>query len=446
LYNRDAIFLRDLESFLSQYYKGLEAASKSISEALSDGELVIFIKLFILLYADDTVVMAEDPLELQKALDAMHAYCTKNKLTVNISKTKVIIFARGKVRKFPKFMYGGQTLEVTDDYTYLGVVFNYNGRFNKAIAKQQTQATRAMYAVLNKSKKLCLPVDIQIQLFDAMVKLILLYGSEVWGFQNLEIIEKVHLKFMKIILSLNKSTSSCMVYGELGRYPLKYSINTRMISYWGRLLTGKENKLSVVLYKTMLKQSSNNVESYQWLDKVKSILNECGLSYVWENQTFSSLSWLKHSVQQISQDQYKQNWHSDVTEGRKCLNYRIFKTKFILEPYLLSLPENLRRKMSKFRCRNVKIPIELGAHRNIPREDRKCTLCELDELGDEYHYVFMCPFFTKERHNFVKKYFWDKPSAPKLCELLNSKGKNLRNIGKFIAAIMDKFNSKIKEI
>jgi hypothetical protein len=37
-----------------------------------------------------------------------------------------------------------------------------------------------------------LSVKIQLDLFDKMVKPILLYGCEVWGFSNNDIIEKVH--------------------------------------------------------------------------------------------------------------------------------------------------------------------------------------------------------------------------------------------------------------
>jgi hypothetical protein len=54
-----------------------------------------------------------------------------------------------------------------------------------------------------------------------MVKPILLYGCEVWGFSNNDIIEKVHLKFCQLLLHLNSSTPSYMIYGELGRYLLE---------------------------------------------------------------------------------------------------------------------------------------------------------------------------------------------------------------------------------
>jgi hypothetical protein len=52
-----------------------------------------------------------------------------------------------------------------------------------------------------------------------MIKPIVLYGCGVWGFSNNDIIEKVHLKFCKLLLHLKSSTPSYMIYGELGRYP-----------------------------------------------------------------------------------------------------------------------------------------------------------------------------------------------------------------------------------
>jgi hypothetical protein len=33
-----------------------------------------------------------------------------------------------------------------------------------------------------------------------------------------------------------------MVYGELGRYPIDIDIKVRTISYWARLLSGKQAK------------------------------------------------------------------------------------------------------------------------------------------------------------------------------------------------------------
>ena len=80
--------------------------------------------MFVLLYADDTIILAENACELQKALDAVHDYSGMHKLTVNIKKTKIIVFSRGKVKRFSTFKYGDNTIEVASDYIYLGITMN----------------------------------------------------------------------------------------------------------------------------------------------------------------------------------------------------------------------------------------------------------------------------------------------------------------------------------
>ena len=109
-----------------------------------------------------------------------------------------------------------------DSYVYLGVEFNYNGSFTKAINKQVGQAKRAMFGLLAKAMKLNLSVDIQCDLFHQLVLPILLYGSEIWGYSCLNQAEIFYRKFLKRILKLNSSTPNCMVYAEVGKFQLKY--------------------------------------------------------------------------------------------------------------------------------------------------------------------------------------------------------------------------------
>ena len=86
------IHLNELEHPVSRNYKGLDMLTGEIHNNLFDDDAV-FLKMYVLLYADDSIVMAET----QSTLNAACEYCQTWHLTINTSKTKVIIFSRGKV-------------------------------------------------------------------------------------------------------------------------------------------------------------------------------------------------------------------------------------------------------------------------------------------------------------------------------------------------------------
>ena len=94
------------------------------------------LNLFVLLYADDTVIMAENECGMQKNLNLLNGYCNCNGLRVNIRKTKIMVFARSKtrLRNLPTFKFGNLDLVLVDDYVYvyLDICFNWNGSFVKA--------------------------------------------------------------------------------------------------------------------------------------------------------------------------------------------------------------------------------------------------------------------------------------------------------------------------
>ena len=89
-------------------------------------------------------------------------------------------------------------LDVCFNYVYLDVNMNYNGRFVVAKQRQYVQVQKAMCSLTKKSRQLLLPTDIIFQLFDHTVVPILLCGCEVWGYENCDINEKLHLEFRRI--------------------------------------------------------------------------------------------------------------------------------------------------------------------------------------------------------------------------------------------------------
>ena len=64
-------------------------------------------------------------------LNIFEKYCDKWKLTVNISKTEVLIFFKGRNLNNQKFYFKGTELEVVKEYKYLGIFLSRTGSYIK---------------------------------------------------------------------------------------------------------------------------------------------------------------------------------------------------------------------------------------------------------------------------------------------------------------------------
>lgn len=86
------------------------------------------LKLFLLLYADDIVLFANSAIELQNSINILETYCQRWRLTVNTTKTKVLIFRKGgRLPSNLKFTYNGVEIEIVRKFSYLGIVFTSGG-------------------------------------------------------------------------------------------------------------------------------------------------------------------------------------------------------------------------------------------------------------------------------------------------------------------------------
>ena len=73
-----------------------------------------------------------------------------------------------------------------------------------------------------------------------------------FGYENTEVLEGVHLEFLRKVVKLRKSTSRYMINVEFCRHQLNIVIKQRMINFWTRLLNGKISKFSYQIYLYML--------------------------------------------------------------------------------------------------------------------------------------------------------------------------------------------------
>ena len=163
------------------------------------------------------------------------------------------------------------------------------------------------------------------------------------------------------------------MYGETGVLPLKIDIQTRIISFWSKLVLPVSNNLSSKLYAIALSHYHiHRIGTFKWLEKVRSILISCGFSGIWDNHVFPNSKWLVKATHQKLTDLFLNKWKSQENSNSSCYIYRLFKQKFGFEDYLIHAPAKFRKYLIKFRTRNHRLPIEIGRWRKTPREKRKC--------------------------------------------------------------------------
>ena len=94
--------------------------------------------------------------------------------------------------------------------------------------------------------------------------------------------------------------------------------------------------------------------------------------------------------------------------------------------------------MCRFRCRNLKIPVVVHGHANriIPYEERLCMKCNMNVIGDEYHYILQCPLFQPNRQKYLSNYYYINPNMRKFSSLMQIKNTNtLRKLARLITEI-----------
>ena len=367
--------------------------------------------LLHLLWADDLILVSDTPQGLQTQLDELYEFCKKSHMIVNEIKTKVMIF--GKREEF-KFMYNSKELDVVKNYKYLGVIFQSISRcdcnlFHDAYLHVACQARKAMFKILKDTKKIgMIPPKVALQLFDSLVLPILEYSSEIW-FSNKEIqeLEAVHLKFLKIILGVNNNCSTLAVRGETGRYPILIRQKIKTLKFWRKIISMPDESLLKKMY--LILCELNDCGYRTWASNIEELLNEVHLDMLWKEQYFD----LRHiqSVCSTLYSNYDNMWYQSINDGisnPKLRTYCIFKSNFMIEPYLVTILDfKIRKQLTRFRVSNHVLSIEKGRHTKpkTPIEKRLCIFCNLDKIEDEYHFLCECPHYSDLRNVFINKTF-----------------------------------------
>ena len=375
--------------------------------------------LSCLLYADDLVLLSESRAGLQNCLTKLVYYTKKWKLNINLKKSKVLVFGTPTQKRWHStsiWTFGKNILEQVDEYCYLGITLHFSGTFKRAQKIIYGKALHAYHSIFKSFSNVeNVPIKLMLKLFSSIVTPILLYGCEVWGphllgrinsfdmfkkkiFQINSAIEKLHLKFCKRVLGVHSKSTNMAIYAELGRTPLIVQIAKLVVKYWFRIksslfsntLVGKAanvcmelNLKSTIFRKYALQLcGGENCDSQTELSNLQTELSDTEKGNVC------------HYVKRRFKEAFILYWAEQfqpVENTGKLRTFRKIKKHFECEKYLNEISNfKYRQAVTKLRISAHKLTVETGRYNNVPYNDRLCRLCELNEVGDEHHFLMSC--------------------------------------------------------
>ena len=216
-----------------------------------------------------------------------------------------------------QFYLNNRYIDIAQQYTYLGVSLTANGNFTSAQEKVKEKALHALFAVMKYTEIKRLPLKLANKVFDTLILPIFTYNSEVWvtylkyDLNKLDQFnfEKVHRKFCKYYLGVNRKVVNDACRAELGRLPLKLVIEKQILSYLLHLQSLDTENLASKAYKLSVSLAMQNKTSYT--RNISKMFDSYGMPHETENLDFTSkpkiTPWML-----IFKDKYISHWKNKI--------------------------------------------------------------------------------------------------------------------------------------
>ena len=168
--------------------------------------------LFLLLLADDVILMSDSVCGLQNQLNILYETANRLGLVVNLDKSNIVVFRNGGYIAWnEKWFYGQSLISVANAYKYIGICLSTRLTFSHAL---KDMAARAKIGVANILKLLWSlggkSPSIFFKPYDVQIQPILNYGAEVWGLEaDLKVVERIRFFALQRFLNVSSRTRKC---------------------------------------------------------------------------------------------------------------------------------------------------------------------------------------------------------------------------------------------
>ena len=225
------LYINDLANLLNSLSLGVDM----------DGENVC-----ALLYADDLVLIASSEGDLQNLLHVLHTWTIENKMTVNLSKSKVVHFRPKCINKSNYvFKCGDDTMEIAENYVYLGLFLNEFLDYSFTASYISKAAGRALGLLIAKVKAAGgLPFSVFTKLYDNTVFPVISYAASVWSVKTISCIKTIQNRACRFFLDVNRYAPNTAVAGDMGWTPSYTKLYASVLRHFCRVRNMGDERLN----------------------------------------------------------------------------------------------------------------------------------------------------------------------------------------------------------
>ena len=196
-----------------------------------------------LLFADDTVLVAESEEDLQKLVTEFERVCTRRKLKVNVAKSKVMRSTRANDRAETRISMNGEQLEEVDSFKYLGSHVTKAGTVDEEVKYRVKEASKCMGGMKSVMSNRALGMSAKRRLYEGVVVPTAVYGAETWNMKEadrrrLDVFEMRCLRSMVGVSRLDRVRNEEVRRRAGVERKLSEKVDQRVLGWYGYVCVG----------------------------------------------------------------------------------------------------------------------------------------------------------------------------------------------------------------
>ena len=196
-----------------------------------------------LIFADDIVLVAKSPEELESMLTDIHLASKPVGLSMNLSKTKVML---NESATTSTVAVDGNTIEKVDRYVYLGKTVTQAGDLLPEIKRRIAVGWAAFSKVANIMKSTKASMNVKRKVHNEYVLPVMVYGSETWALKKvqMELLSVAQRKMERIMLdiTLRDHKRNTWIRHQTGVNDIIDVIKTGIHGWAGHIARFKDNR------------------------------------------------------------------------------------------------------------------------------------------------------------------------------------------------------------